>query len=142
MELGTVESLPGSPFTEQPQWAELAPLGPELAEATHLVLGRPAGGRFRGNVAPSGPLKLVRGTWHPLHHHHSGDFFHLNKSAEQFPKPPDCTSVFGGIQTCNICEERQRFHLSLAHSVYVCLCVCVYVCPCYTHMHMCMKGVG
>lgn len=36
-----------SPFTEQPQWAELSHPGHRLAEATHSALGRPAGGELR-----------------------------------------------------------------------------------------------
>lgn len=63
--LWRVESLWSPPSQEQPQGAELAQLGHKPAEATHLASGSPAGGGFRGYLAPSGTLKLVRGTWQP-----------------------------------------------------------------------------
>ena len=58
-----MERLLESPFTERPQWTELAHLEHGLAEAAHSW--ESCWRRVWGKLAPSGTLQLVRGTWHP-----------------------------------------------------------------------------
>lgn len=60
-ELGRVESLLESPFTEQPRWAEVAHLGRRLAEATQYWESLLKGGLGK-HLAPSVTLQRISGT--------------------------------------------------------------------------------
>ena len=58
-----------------------------------LGLGRPAGGRLRGNWLPLDPEAGEENLTSPTHNHLKG-LSHLKESAEEVPKPPGCTWKF------------------------------------------------